>query len=187
MQDLIKACKNGDLQAFSGLIDHYSSTVERFAFQIGVPYHDVPDVSQEVFIRVYRFLYQFDGKSSFTTWLYKITWNAAKDYHRKQSSWLNKFTRLKNDQTKCNASTDHVEESIIRDEEDELLLQCIHQLDEKYRVPIVLHFFHDVPYDQISTITGVKLSTIKVRVMRGKKKLAEKLDEEDGKGGIAHG
>ena len=62
---------------------HYR-TVEKFAYQCGVRLDDISDVTQEVFIKVYRFLHQFK-QERFTTWLYKITLNTARDYYRKES------------------------------------------------------------------------------------------------------
>ncbi|WP_164669709.1 RNA polymerase sigma factor [Virgibacillus doumboii] len=187
MEDLIDACKTGDIVAYGKLIDHYSSTVERFAFQIGVPFQDVPDVSQEVFIRIYRHLDRFDGKSSFSSWLYKITLNSARDYHRKHSSLLKKFNRLKNEKSRLSHSTENSLKQVLKDEEDQFLHMCINQLNEKYRIPIVLHYFHDMKYEQISEIIGVKLSTVKVRVMRGKKLLAENLESGEREGGFLNG
>lgn len=183
MKDLIEASKAGDLDAFNHLIDYYSLTVERFAFQIGVSYHDVPDVSQEVFIRVYRYINTFDGKSSFTSWLYKITLNIARDYMRKQSTWLNKFSLIKREQRTKEQQTKNLEHELLRGEENRLLYKTILQLDEKYRVPIILHYFHDLTNQEIAEITESKLSTTKVRMMRGKKYLQEKLEE----GGIKRG
>ncbi|ALX50425.1 RNA polymerase sigma factor [Lentibacillus amyloliquefaciens] len=186
MDDLIEASRSGDTLSFNKLIDYYSPTVERFAFQIGVTYHDVPDVTQEVFIRIYRFLDQFDGKS-FTSWLYKVTLNVVRDYHRKQTSWFNKFSRIKHAGKDLIHSNNSVESQILKNEEDQILYSCIQQLDKKYRIPIVLYYFHDLSYDEISQVTGVKLSTVKVRMLRGKNKLKNLLTDQQNEGGISHG
>ena len=186
MDDLIKASRSGNKMAFNKLIDLYSPTVERFALQIGVAYHDVPDVSQEVFIRVYRFLEKFDGKS-FTSWLYKVTLNVIRDHHRKQTGWLNKFSRIKNYRGDVINHNEGAETQIIRNEEEQLLYSCILQLNKKYRIPIVLYYFQDLTYDEISHITNVKLSTVKVRMLRGRSKLRDMLSKNHNEGGISYG
>ncbi|MUK87952.1 sigma-70 family RNA polymerase sigma factor [Ornithinibacillus sp. L9] len=184
MDELIRACRDGDTNAFEELIEHYGTTIERFAYQIGVPYDDIPDVSQEVFIRLYRFIDEFDGRS-FTSWLYKITLNIARDHSRKHISWMNKFSRLR--QENKNTLPINVEEQVLENEDSQILHGYIQQLDEKYRIPIVLYYFHDFTYEAISQITNEKLSTVKVRLMRGKKLLATKIEGEIAKGGNIHG
>ncbi|SHG92291.1 RNA polymerase sigma factor [Ornithinibacillus halophilus] len=187
MHHLIDSAKAGDIDAYGQLIDQFSGTVERFAFQIGVSYDDVPDVSQEVFLRIYRFLHQFDGESSFSTWLYKITLNVARDYGRKQSSIKSKTELLKRQQNIDASVVEPIEMQLLRDEEDRYLYQCIQELKDKYRIPIVLHYFQDLTYQEISKVIGAKESTVKVRVLRGRNQLADKINNSLVKGGINHG
>ena len=81
---LIIRAQQGDKVAYGELMELHYRTVEKFAYQCGVRLDDVPDVTQEVFIKLYRFLHQFK-QERFTTWLYKITLNTARDYYRKES------------------------------------------------------------------------------------------------------
>lgn len=82
--ELIERAQQGDQLAYGELIRLHHRTVEKFAFQCGVRVQDIPDVTQEVFVKLYRFLHQFK-KERFTTWLYKITLNATRDYYRKET------------------------------------------------------------------------------------------------------
>ncbi|MET0960876.1 MAG: sigma-70 family RNA polymerase sigma factor [Psychrobacillus psychrotolerans] len=81
--ELIERAQTGDKAAYTELIHIHHRTVEKFAFQCGVRLHDIPDVTQEVFVKLYRFLHQFK-RDRFKTWLYKITLNTARDYYRKE-------------------------------------------------------------------------------------------------------
>jgi len=174
--ELIHLAKQGNRQALHDLIDRYLTTVERFAYQIGVSENDVDDVTQEVFLRVYRFLDQYSG-STFTTWLYKITLNAARDHfkklHRDQKKWLKLF-RQPADRIVT------VETDVLKNEEDILLHSLIQNLDDKYKVPLILFYFHDKKLEEIADILNVPLSTVKTRLSRAKKRLKKMLNQKGG-------
>ena len=163
--NLIEAAQQGDIDAYEQLIAHYGTTVERFALQCGAQYHDVPDISQEVFIRLYRFLHQFN-QERFTTWLYKVTLNATRDHYRKQG-----VERSKEQKVKEGVHLSHSTGSdykILVDEQDKELHACIQSLDEKYRYPLVLYYFQDCSYNQIAEVLSLPLATVKIRIHRSK-------------------
>lgn len=84
---LIVRAQQGNKDAFRDLMEIHYRTVEKFAYQCGVHLDDIPDVTQEVFIKLYRFLHQFNHER-FTTSLYKSTLNTARDYYRKKVNAL---------------------------------------------------------------------------------------------------
>ncbi|MGR3765548.1 RNA polymerase sigma factor [Rossellomorea sp. NS-SX7] len=178
---LIEKAKQGDLSAYSKLISDYSPIVERFAYQMGNNLNDIPDISQEVFIRVYRFIDGFTH-AKFTTWLYKITLNVSRDFKRKESQHNKRVHKVMNEPVYETAAA-HV--SVLREEEDRVLHECIQELEEKYRAPIILYYFHEKKYEEIADILSVNLSTIKTRILRGKSLLKKLLEEaEKGEGTI---
>ena len=72
---------------------------------------------------------------------------------------------------------------MIRNEEDRILHLAIQRLNEKYRIPIVLFYFHEKKYEEIAEIMSITLSTVKTRILRGKtmlKKVIDNLNEEEG-------
>jgi len=180
-QELIEKARDGDRTAYGELMLLHHRTVEKFAFQCGVRVDDIPDVTQEVFIKLYRFLHQFQ-QDRFTTWLYKITLNTARDYYRKQTKERDKEEKVKNNHEQQASSS--AERKVLLFEEDRELHDAVQQLDEKYRIPIVLFYFQDLSYEQISDILNVPLSTIKTRLLRAKGLLKKALSAE---GGAAHG
>ena len=181
--DLVFRARNGNMQAFAELIDIHTPTVKRFAFQLGNKYDDIDDITQEVFVRVYRFLDQF-SHAKFTTWLYKITLNVTRDFARNKQRQIKKVLKIGKERT-YNGKT--AEESILRYEEDKTLHECIQRLDEKYRIPIVLFYFHDKSYDDIADITGASLANVKTRMLRGKEHLKKLLTLAEKKEGENHG
>ncbi|CAM3906941.1 RNA polymerase sigma factor [Mesobacillus thioparans] len=181
--ELVFRARNGNMQAFAELIDIHTPTVRRFAFQLGNKYDDIDDITQEVFVRVYRFMDQF-SHTKFTTWLYKITLNVTRDFARSKQRQIKKVLKIGKERT-YNGKT--AEESILRYEEDRVLHECIQKMDEKYRIPIVLFYFHDKSYDEIADITGASLSNVKTRMSRGKEHLKKLLTIAEKKEGANHG
>lgn len=182
--DLIKKAKQGNMAAFQQLVEIHYSVVEKFAYQLGNRHDEIEDITQEVFIRVYRFLDQFT-KAKFSTWLYKITLNVTRDFARKRQSNLRKVFKIQQDFQ--NSDYPETEAEVIRNEEDRMLHLAIQKLDEKYRVPIVLFYFHEKKYEEISEIMSISLSTVKTRILRGKTMLKKVLEEFKQKEGDING
>ncbi|WP_421381020.1 RNA polymerase sigma factor [Bacillus salacetis] len=180
----IAEAQKGNLTAYSELVKKYSPVVERFAFQMGASSSDIQDISQEVFIRVYRFLHQF-SHSKFTTWLYKITLNVTRDFMRKENRYFLKSEKLAKESFQGDPYLP--EEAVFREEEDRLLHECIQELDEKYRIPIILYYFHEKKYEEIQEILSLNLSTVKTRLLRGKDMLKKAMIKAEKKEGKAHG
>jgi len=172
--ELIARAQQGDKEAYIELIQIHQQTVEKFAFQCGVHSNDLADVSQEVFVKLYRFLHQFK-QDRFTTWLYKITLNATRDYYRKEQRELAKEDKLNAQRQTIFLSA---EDDVLLFEEDKLLHNAIQALDEKYRYPIVLYYFHELKYEEIAEVLNISLSTVKVRLLRAKEKLKAALMQE---------
>ena len=92
--ELIERAKTRGQSSIYRTHTYHYRTVEKFAFQCGVQVHDIPDITREVFVKLYRFLHQFQ-RDRFTTWLYKITLNSARDYYRKETKEKEKGHKLK--------------------------------------------------------------------------------------------
>lgn len=179
--ELITKAQNGDTTAYGELMNLHYRTVEKFAYQCGVRLDDVPDVTQEVFIKLYRFLHQFK-QDRFTTWLYKITLNTARDYYRKESR-----EKVKQEKTIEFAQHDvhgSPEIKVLLFEEDRELHEAILKLDEKYRMPLILYYFQDLSYQQIADVLNITLSSVKTRLFRAKDSLKIVLEMN---GGAGHG
>lgn len=182
--DLIKKAKQGNMAAFQQLVEMHYPVVEKFAYQLGNRHDEIEDITQEVFIRVYRFLDSFT-KAKFSTWLYKITLNVTRDFARKRQSNLRKVFKIQQDFQ--HTEYPETEAKVIRNEEDRMLHLAIQRLDEKYRIPIVLFYFHEKKYEEIAEIMSISLSTVKTRILRGKTMLKKVLEEIQQKEGDIHG
>ncbi|USK33235.1 RNA polymerase sigma factor [Bacillus sp. F19] len=181
--ELVIKAKKGNMNAFQDLVKKYTPVVEKFAYQLGNRRDDIDDITQEVFIRVYRFLDQF-SKAKFSTWLYKITLNVTRDAARKRMSNMQKVFKIQNEPAN---DYPEVEAHVLQNEEDRALHLCLQKLDEKYRVPIVLYYFHELKYEEIAEIMSITLSAVKTRILRGKTMLKKILEEHEKKEGETHG
>ncbi|MGG0669356.1 RNA polymerase sigma factor [Sporosarcina koreensis] len=179
--DLIVRAQNGEREAFAQLMNMHYRTVEKFAYQCGVRLDDIPDVTQEVFIKLYRFLPQFN-QQRFTTWLYKITLNSARDYYRKEGRETAKEERMKKSGNE--SAQQSAEHQVLLFEEDRELHEAIVRLDEKYRIPLILFYFQNLTYQQIADVMNITMATVKTRIFRAKDSLKKEMDM---KGGVIHG
>lgn len=179
--DLIARAQNGEREAFAQLMNMHYRTVEKFAYQCGVRLDDIPDVTQEVFIKLYRFLPQFN-QQRFTTWLYKITLNTARDHYRKAGREIVKEERMKVEGNLAHHPS--TEKEVLLFEEDRALHEAILQLEEKYRIPLILFYFQELTYQQIADVMNITLATVKTRIFRAKDSLKKEMDM---KGGVTHG
>jgi RNA polymerase sigma-70 factor (ECF subfamily) len=131
---------------------------------------DTSDFTQEVFLKVFRNLARFEGRSRFSTWLYKIAYNTA----------VNSVTRKKEYRSLAEESVaeeDSPERKLLRETARQAVLEAVAALPERYRVCVDLFFFYDRSYQEIEAITGFPINTIKSHVFRAKKLLREKLED----------
>jgi RNA polymerase sigma-70 factor, ECF subfamily len=175
-QELIDRAQKGDMSAYGELLDIHHRTVEKFAFQCGVKADDVQDVTQEVFIKLFRFLHQFQ-RDRFTTWLYKITLNTARDYYRKEQREKDKENKAQGEAV-FEGSSRSAESRILVFEEDRELHETIQLLDEKYRIPLVLFYFQELTYEQIADVMNIPLATVKTRLLRAKEQLKSTISQK---------
>ncbi|WP_249871162.1 RNA polymerase sigma factor [Oceanobacillus saliphilus] len=166
-QEIIQRVKLNDEKAFEQLIDHYKPVIERFAYQFGIKQENISDIVQETFIKIYRKIHLYT-KGKFSTWLYKITLNVTRDYYRKEKRSTKLMDRAKERQQGMHARGYYFEK-----QEHLFLHECIQKLDAKYKLPLILYYFHDKTYDEIALILNIKLSMVKTRIYRGKRKVKE--------------
>jgi RNA polymerase sigma-70 factor (ECF subfamily) len=166
-------------QVVSGQKDLFRLLVrrhERAVYGMGLSFfrnkEDASDFTQEVFFKVYRSLSRFEGRSRFSTWLYKIAYNTAvngvtrkKEYHS-----------LAEEEDAVPADGDTPERILLRKSAREAVLEALKDLPERYRICVDLFFFYDRSYQEIEAITGIPVNTIKSHVFRAKKLLREKLE-----------
>ncbi len=178
-EELIAAFLEGDQLAFEELVRRYQTQVFNLAYRILGDRTDALDVSQEVFILLFRKLGTFRSESRFSTWLYRVATNACRDYTRKKRYHLSLSSRADEDMPEW-------EEMLPGDEEnpDDLLISAelqgrvraaIRELPLKFREVVFLHDIEGYNYNEIAEILGISLGTVKSRLNRARHRLAHEL------------
>jgi RNA polymerase sigma-70 factor (ECF subfamily) len=150
---------------------------ERAVYGMGLSFfrnqEDASDFTQEVFLKAYRSLSRFEGRSRFSTWLYKIAYNTAVNEVNRRKEY---HSLAEEDAEKLANNGDTPERIAIRNAAREAVEAALKELPERFRVCVDLFFFYDRSYQEIEAITGFPVNTIKSHVFRAKKLLREKLE-----------
>lgn len=134
------------------------------------------DLTQDIFIKCYKNLHQYNHKAKLKTWLWRIAVNHCKDYLR---SWHSKNVIIAEEKAKSAASLkDDVENRVIQMGDDERLAAAVMDLPDPYREVIYLYFFEELPIKDISFLTSINQNTVKTRLKRAKELLKDSLGEE---------
>lgn len=133
------------------------------------------DLTQDIFIKCYKSLHTYSGKSKLRTWLWRIAINHCKDYLK---SWYNRNV-VTTDEEPANSQTkkEMVEQVVIQKEEDDELIAAIMTLPIKYREVIYLFYYEELPIKEIAVLTDTGDNTVKTRLKRAKELLKERLEE----------
>lgn len=176
-KELIQKAKQGDMTAFEELILKHEKIVYNVALRMMNHSEDAKDISQEVFLKAYRNIANFDERSAFSTWLYRITTNTCIDEMRKrkgkQSYSLEE--ELENEdgtmQRQIADEGDTPEESLLREERKSEILQALENLSAEHKAAVVLRDVKGLSYEEISEILELSLGTVKSRISRARNQL----------------
>lgn len=168
-----------DREVFAVIVDRYADKLRRYIFRLGVKSkEDADDVLQDIFIKTYRFLNAFDDSFSFSSWIYRITHNETISFFRRQKS-----------RPEGHIVADSEEILFLISDETDMLVELDKQIDgrhlgealkklpEKYREPLILKYYEDKSYAEISDILEMPIGTVGTMVNRGKKLLAKELEQ----------
>ncbi len=156
---VINLVLNGKKDHFSILMNKYHNEIFSFVFNMLGNYDDTEDLLQEIFIKVYKNLSKYDNsKSSFRTWLYRISSNHTINYLK--SAYYKRKTSSELDTTYLESDID-IEEELIKDQEIRQILKIIkRKLSEKHQKIIILHYFSGLSVKEIGQILNIPEKTI---------------------------
>lgn len=171
---LVAKSKNGDKAAFEILVKRYSKYVYTTAFFMVRDSHEAEDISQEVFVKVYLAIGGFRGLSSFKTWLRKLTVNTCIDKIRVRSKTLDKKVSLDGmiedgKEILLYEFNQNVEKYFQDKETVNNVLKIIVNLEESYRIPLILRDLQDYSYIEIAEILKKPVGTVKTNIHRARK------------------
>jgi RNA polymerase sigma-70 factor, ECF subfamily len=171
---IIEQVLAGNTHIFSELVNRYKNKVFSLVYRFTNDYGDAQDISQEVFINVFRKLYTFSEKASFSTWVYRISYNYCIDWTRKNKKRLRQEP-VYDEQIELADTGMNVEESFLEMQKRVHLRKAILQLDEKYRNVLILFHFQELSYEEIGEVMQLPVKTVETRLYRGRQQLRKYL------------
>lgn len=174
--ELIVKAIDGREEGFEELVRRYQRPIVGYIYRMLGDYDSSLDVSQEVFIKVYKSLDKYSSQYKFSTWLYRIAHNATIDHIRRNSQNLQSLETESEDgayQMQLESSLPTPEQNQERREwksEIESVVKC---LPSAYRELILLRHTQELSYDEIAEVTNLPLGTVKNRLFRAREMMRE--------------
>jgi RNA polymerase sigma-70 factor, ECF subfamily len=168
--DLMTRVKNGDLVAYNQIVNKYKNRLMNVILRMIQSSEEAEDIVQETFLRVYQHRDSFDFQHCFSTWLYTIALNLARNELRKRKRF--KFYDIFDMQGK---ETEIAVEMKLPSNLPQHLERAIDGLPEKYKTAFVLRDMQELPYEEVAQIMNIPLGTVKSRVNRARALLKDKL------------
>jgi RNA polymerase sigma-70 factor (ECF subfamily) len=177
--EIVQRFLDGDERAFGDLVERYDQRLLNFVYRTVGDRERAQDLVQETFVRVYRHLHRFDQSKKFSTWIYTIAGNLAKNELRNRSrnplvlfqtikkNWDADHRPLEWEDTKLKPD-DLYRKRFLREKVEE----AVAELPEHHRVVFVLRELQGKTYDEIAEITGCNLGTVKSRLNRARNNFA---------------
>jgi RNA polymerase sigma-70 factor (ECF subfamily) len=180
---LIRRLKERDEAAFRELVEAYRDRVFNMTFRMLGNREEAEDVSQEVFITVFKSIDSFRGDAKFSTWLYRVTANHCKNrikylsrrHDRSKAEFDESIERNPAAGSVAPASMGRPDHQVEGADLEQLIQRLIAELDEDHRILIVLRDVEELSYEEIGQITELPEGTVKSRLHRARLALRARL------------
>ncbi len=163
--DLITDVRTGSEESFDQLMQNYQSHVFKVARTFTKDSESALDISQDVFIKVYKNLSTFRGESQFKTWLTRIAFNESQNWLKK-----NKKHIIMENINPNTGQVDH-EDKTLAEENKTILLRSLYELNTKYRLAVVLRYFENYSIREIASVLKCSEGVVKNMLFRSLQKL----------------
>ncbi len=169
---IINQIKKGDISAYASLVNRYQNMAFTLAYSITKNKEDAEEVAQDAFVKAYKKLDTFKGKSKFSTWLYQIIYRTALSKLRiRKENWL---STDENEDRNINFGT-YEQDYLERLDKKKILKLAINKLNEDEGFLLVLYYYQELSIDEICDLTDYTESNVKVKLYRARKKLYHNL------------
>ena len=193
-QRWIQQAQAGDQAAFEALVRLHMRSVYNLALGYTGSHHDAEEITQTVFLKAWKGFSQFRGDAALRTWLYRLTRNACTDLFRQNQKRRDTLSLEAEDLAPIPDSRPSPEEETLRREQARHLRAALARLPEHHRTILLLREMEGLDYEAIAQTLELPIGTVRSRLARARKALAELLREEgnlwdipasnEGKGGM---
>ena len=183
--ELVKRCQNGDAEAFDELVTRYRAKIFGMIYNMVHSEQDAWDLAQDSFIKAWKSIGRFRGKSSFYTWMYRIVMNVTIDWLRKKQvkgagAEFDDAVQLKEIEPAARTAPrpdDQPYERMERAELRQKIEAAIAQLSPEHRAVILMKETEDMQYHEIAESLGCSIGTVMSRLFYARKKLQNLLKD----------
>jgi RNA polymerase sigma-70 factor (ECF subfamily) len=177
LDELVRRCRQGELAAFTELFRRYEDQVYRLAVTILRDQQDAEDAVQDVFLRVFEQIKGYRGESSFKTWLTAIAVNRCRDRLRRRK--VRRTLSLDRLRGRIGRNQTDLADVIAARQRRQTLWSLVDRLDDKYRLPVILHYHEGLSCGEVARVLGVRVSVVYSRLNTARLRLRAMLWEQE--------
>ncbi len=180
--DLVRRVKQRDSLAFDELVRRHQDRIMNACVRMVGDYEDARDLCQETFVKAYRAVADFEERSQFGTWIYRIAINLCLSYHRSGKRSIERpMPHPKKDESRPEHQVPDLsmepQSAVLGREAQEVVQRAIAQLDDEYRSVIVLREIQGLSYEEVAEVLSVPIGTVRSRLHRAREALKETLSK----------
>ena len=185
---LVARCKEGDRDAFRILVQKYERRIYGIVVGMIRDREEAWDLTQEVFVKVYRHLGSFEGNSSLYTWMYRITVNLCIDHIRKRKNAVLEYDDARNHDgpvgldSPVGKPADTPPQRLLREELVGKVNLALEKLSPKHKQIIILREVEGLAYQEIADVLGISIGTVMSRLFHARKNMQRVLEKYLDKG-----
>ena len=174
--DLVQRCLDGDSAAWDALAQTYWRRVFNIAYKFVARYEEAEDLTQEIFVKLFRALPTYDRRASFETWLTRLSRNLCIDHYRRRRRESETFiTEIDPDAIPLDDLWSRPDATLEQRDDISMVRRALAKLPPTFREPVALRDIHELSYEQIASRLQLPEGTVKSRINRGRRELARHL------------
>lgn len=179
---LVTRCQARDETAFDLLVHQYGDRIYNYVRRMVHHPQDSEDLTQEVFVRAFTGMKQFDGRSQLSTWLFRIATNLCIDYHRQKKRRPEAISLTLKDEAhegeqfeiadRCADALDR----LLTQELQHVVEEAIANLSPKLKIVLLLYDVEELPYEEISRVLSLPIGTVKSRLFLARSQIKQRVE-----------
>ncbi|MDO9231344.1 MAG: RNA polymerase sigma factor [bacterium] len=176
--ELVEIVRNSDQERYGEIIERYQGKLFAYLFRLIGSRDEAQDILQDVFLKAYRNLQSYDSARKFSSWIYRIAHNEAVNFIKRRA--LKRFIPWEDiaatkDKLEMMSFEEGADKAWLRKEIGKEVNVALDKMPFKYKQVLVLRYFSDKSYEEISEILGKPMNTVGTLISRAKQKLSEEL------------
>jgi RNA polymerase sigma-70 factor (ECF subfamily) len=176
--ELVNRHREGDLQAFDEVYERFGEMVYNLSLRLSGNREEAADLTQEVFLRIFRHLGSFGGRSTLKTWVFRIAINHCRDRLSRHVPAMQSIDDSAEEGGVTLADPGRgPEELAVAADEGRRVSRCLARLPHVFREAVALRDLEGLSYEEIAEVLGVRVGTVRSRIARGREQLRHLLEK----------